>query len=57
MFEMNKEVEQVILSNEVSEYKIKEIIKKNGMMTMTEDGLLKVIKGVTSLEEVFRVVE
>ena len=56
VFEMNKEIEQVILSNQVSEYKIKEIAVKNGMLTMAQDGLLKAIKGITSVEEVFRVV-
>ena len=57
MFEMNKEIEQVILSNEISEYKIKEIAIKNGMITMVQYGLLKAIKGVTSIDEVFRVIE
>ncbi len=55
MFAMNKEIEQVILSNEVSEYKIRDIAVKNGMLTLAQDGLLKAIKGITSLEEVFRV--
>lgn len=57
MFEMNKEIEQVILSNEVSEYKIREIAQKSGMVTMIQDGILKATQGITSLEEVFRVVE
>ena len=30
--------------------------KKEGMMTMLEDGIYKVARGVTSVEEVFRVV-
>ena len=30
--------------------------KKEGMLTMLEDGIFKVIQGVTSIEEVFRVV-
>ena len=46
---------EIILSNEVSEYKIREMAVKNGMLTMAEDGLLKAIKGVTSVDEVFRV--
>jgi type II secretory ATPase GspE/PulE/Tfp pilus assembly ATPase PilB-like protein len=57
MFSMNAEVEQVILSNEISEYKIREIAKKNGMLTMVQDGILKATQGVTSVEEVFRVAE
>jgi len=57
MFEMNKEIEEIILSNEVSEYKIRELAQKNGMITMAQDGILKAMQGITSLEEVFRVVE
>ncbi|MFC1622665.1 GspE/PulE family protein [Patescibacteria group bacterium] len=56
MFEMNKEIEDNILSNQVSENVIKEVAVKNGMTTLTQDGMLKVIKGITSLEEVIRVV-
>lgn len=57
MFDMNKEIEQIILSNQVSEYKIREIAVKNGMITMAQDGLQKAMKGITSVEEVFRVAE
>lgn len=54
MFAMSKEVEQVILSNEVSEYKIRELAVKAGMLTLSQDGLLKAVKGITSVEEVLR---
>jgi len=57
VFIMNKEVEQVILSAEISEYKMQEIAVKNGMVTMVQDGLLKALDGITTLEEVFRVAE
>ncbi|MBU4360502.1 GspE/PulE family protein [Candidatus Parcubacteria bacterium] len=56
MFEMSKEIEEIILSSEVSEYKIRGIAQKNGMITMAQDGILKAMQGITSLEEVFRVV-
>jgi len=52
---MNKETEKIILSAKVSEYEMREIAEKNGMVTMTQDGLLKALKGITSVEEVFRV--
>lgn len=52
---MNKEIEQIILSGKVSEYDMRDIAEKNGMVTMTQDGLLKALKGITSVEEVFRV--
>jgi len=54
---MNKEIEQVILGNQVSEYTMREIAAKNGMVTMVQDGLLKAIDGITSVEEVFEAAE
>ena len=30
--------------------------KKEGMMTMLEDGIFKAVQGLTTIEEVFRVV-
>ncbi|PIR66534.1 MAG: hypothetical protein COU51_03275 [Parcubacteria group bacterium CG10_big_fil_rev_8_21_14_0_10_36_14] len=57
IFVINKEVEQVILSAEISEYKMQEIAVKNGMITMAQDGLLKALDGITTIEEVFRVAE
>jgi len=57
IFIMNKEIENIILSGQVSEYVIEEIAVKNGMITMAQDGILKALNKVTSLSEVFRVVE
>jgi type IV pilus assembly protein PilB len=57
IFTMSKEVEQVILSSEVSEYVIQELAVKNGMVTMVQDGLLKALDKITTVEEVFRVTE
>jgi type IV pilus assembly protein PilB len=57
IFTMSKEIEQVILSNEVSEYTIQELAVKNGMVTMAQDGLLKALDKITTVEEVFRVTE
>lgn len=54
---MNKEIEQVILSEKISEYAMKDVAFKNGMVTMGQDGILKALDGITTLEEVFRVVE
>lgn len=52
---MNKEIEDVILSGKVSEYVLQDIAIKNGMVTMLQDGLLKAVDGITSVDEVFRV--
>jgi type II secretory ATPase GspE/PulE/Tfp pilus assembly ATPase PilB-like protein len=57
IFTMNKELETVILSAQVSEYTIQELIVKNGMVTMVQDGLLKALEKITSVDEVFRVTE
>jgi len=54
---MNKEIEEVILSGKVSEYSMQEIAVKYGMITMVQDGLLKALDGITSVEEVFSVAE
>lgn len=53
-FLMNDELESLILKTPaISE--IKKIIFKNGMVTMFQDGLMKVVQGVTTIEEVERV--
>lgn len=54
---INEEIEKLILSGKVSEYDMRAIAAKNGMITMVQDGLLKAIDGITSVEEVFRVAE
>lgn len=57
IFAMNKEIEEIILSGKVSEYQMKEVAAKYGMITMVQDGLLKALDGLTTVEEVFRVAE
>lgn len=54
---VNVEIEKIILSGKVSEHEMRDISVKNGMTTMVQDGLLKALDGVTSVEEVFRVAE
>ncbi len=57
IFTMNKELETIILSGQLSEYSIQELAVKNGMTTMAQDGLLKALDKITTVEEVFRVTE
>ncbi len=57
IFIMNKELEQVILGSQISEYIIQDWAVKNGMVTMVQDGLLKALDKITTVEEVFRVIE
>jgi type IV pilus assembly protein PilB len=55
VFTMSAEIEDQILSGRVSEFQMKDILHRAGMVTMGQDGMLKVIEGVTTLDEVFRV--
>ena len=52
---MNKEIENLILSGHVSEFDMRAVGVKYGMITMIQDGLLKASDGLTSVEEVFRI--
>lgn len=52
---MSSELEKIILSVNVSEYDMRAAAAKNGMVTMAQDGLLKALDGITSVDEVFRV--
>ncbi len=54
---MTPEIEKMVLSNKVSEHEIEQAAIANGMVTMVQDGVIKSLEGVTSLEEVFRVTE
>lgn len=54
---MSPELEQMILSGQVSEFEIEKLAISQGMVTMAQDGILKALNGVTSVDEVFRVIE
>jgi len=54
--EMTDRLSEIILK-EPSETKIKEEAQRQGMITMKQDGILKVLEGVTSIEELLRVAE
>ncbi len=43
------------LSDNVSEYQMRELAKQQGMITMQQDGVLKVLDGLTTVEEILRV--
>ncbi len=57
VFVMNKQIEEIVLSSQVSEYEIERIAVENGMIKMVQDGVLKALDGITSIDEVFRVIE
>jgi len=50
---MTSEIEKIITSTNVSANEIEKIAIDNGMLTMLQDGLLKALDGITSIEEVF----
>jgi len=50
-------ISDIIFSQKVSAQDIEDAAVKEGMITMVQDGLLKVLQGITSVEEVFRVIE
>ena len=54
---MSPEIEKLILSGQVSEYQMQDIAVEQGMVTMAQDGLLKALDKITSVEEVFNVAE
>ncbi|MFA5954267.1 MAG: GspE/PulE family protein [Patescibacteria group bacterium] len=53
---MDHEIEELVLSSEdISELQVATLARKKGMLTMVEDGILKAVAGITSVEEIFRV--
>ncbi len=54
---MSPEIEKAILAGNVSEYQMRDIAKDAGMITMAQDGILKALDGITTVDEVFRVAE
>ena len=53
---VDNEIEKVVIKNP-SERDIREAAKKQKLLTMTEDGIIKVLSGVTTLEELGRVID
>lgn len=48
-------VEKFILEGTISEFAVRDIAVQQGMVTMAQDGLLKALEGVTTVDEVKRV--
>lgn len=56
ILEMTNELAEVV-SKDLSDTAIQKEAERQGMITMKQDGILKVLEGTTSLEEVLRVAE
>lgn len=55
VFTMNDNIKQLTIDSAPS-FKILQQAIENGMITMLQDGVLKALEGITSLDEVYRVV-
>jgi type IV pilus assembly protein PilB len=53
---VDREIEELISQNALSS-QIRDKAIENGMITMAQDGILKVLEGETTMEEVERMVE
>jgi len=53
---MDKRVEQVIKDNPVERI-LAEVVAEQGLLTMAQDGVIKVLHGITDINELMRVVE
>jgi type IV pilus assembly protein PilB len=53
---MTDELEQIVLTD-ISESKLREEAKRQGMLTMFQDGIIKVLKGITSIQELLEVAQ
>jgi type IV pilus assembly protein PilB len=52
---MSEEI-KAALSESLSEYQVRDLAKQQGMVTIQQDGVLKVLDGLTSVDEVLRTV-
>ena len=56
VLEFNEEIRTYVMSKEFNLEGLKKLGRKNGMISMYEDGLRKVERGMTTIDEVFRVI-
>lgn len=56
VLDVNEKIRQLIASPDFTLDALKQLAKEEGMITMFEDGLRKVERGMTTIEEVFRVI-
>lgn len=57
IFTMTPELQKIVLSSTPSEVAMQEYLHEKGMITMAQDGVLKALQGITTIEEVFRVTD
>ena len=54
VLEVDEDIQKLIAEKATSE-EIEESARKKGMFTMAEDGFIKAVQGITSIEEILRV--
>lgn len=54
ILEMERNVAELVLKN-APDNEMEEVAKNNGMLTLKQDGFIKCLQGVTSIEEIFRI--
>ena len=55
VFQLNETSEEVILHANADEVKLQDIAESEGMLTIEQDGLIKVMQGGTTIEELYTV--
>ncbi len=55
LFMVDESIQELMAKENASILDFKKTAKKQGMVTMVQDGLLKALQGITDVEEVFRV--
>ena len=53
---MTSELEKIILTD-ISEERLRQEARRQGMVTMYQDGILKVLKGITTIQEILQVAQ
>ena len=57
VLEVDDTIREIISDRKGNEIEVRKAAARQGMMTMKQDGVLKVLKGITTLAEVERVTE
>ncbi|MEK7165075.1 MAG: GspE/PulE family protein [Patescibacteria group bacterium] len=57
IFTLTPAIEKMVLAGNVAEGDVKAAAQTDGMISMVQDGILKALDGITSVDEVFRVTE
>jgi type II secretory ATPase GspE/PulE/Tfp pilus assembly ATPase PilB-like protein len=55
IFEVSSAIKELIVKEATSD-EIEDRAKKEGMISMLEDGIIKAVQGITTIEEVLRVI-